>query len=114
MPGGSSPSPLTSEDQVIHQTMTTEDGRQLILVHFIYLSPRGTTLVQGQSLTDEMTWKVACAPNLVELPALASREFPYARTDDPRVVTCPTCKASEQFKQGAMLGAFDMLGSEFL
>ncbi len=86
---------------MLNQTMILEDGSTLILVHFVYQSPRGTTQSEGEPLTPEKTWKVACAPNMVEIAAQTTRSFPYQRTDDARAVSCPACQKTKEFRQAA-------------
>ncbi len=82
------------------QEMVLEDGTTLLLIHFLFQSPRGVLQITGRPLLpSEFTWKIACTPNLMEFGADRSRECPWMRSDDPRAVTCPLCKATEIFQQ---------------
>lgn len=67
----------------------------LVDVHFMVLHEHGP--ITGQ-------WGrqyVACEPRR---DALAKHpEDMYAATDDPRAVTCPSCKGTKQFKELAKL-----------
>lgn len=85
------------------QVMLLEDGTPLVLIHFVYRSPPGVIRAEGAPINTnvisvaEHTWKLACAPGMIELPAQMSRAWPYSRSDDPRAVTCPTCIQSQEF-----------------
>ncbi len=77
-----------------------EDGvTEVTTIHFVYLSPAGTTAIQGQPLVaGKPTWKIACVPNLIQMAADRSRAFPWHRSDDSRAVTCPLCKETAAYK----------------
>ncbi len=82
------------------QEMLLEDGRTILLVHFVYRSPRGTLAHEGTPLANtEETYKIACAPRLVEMSAFGSRAFPWQRTDDVRAVSCPLCRETVEFQK---------------
>ncbi len=83
-----------------HQVMLREDGSKQLLVHFTFLSPAGTTKVEGMSLggSGPPTHKIACVPNLVQLSSHMKRSMPWHRTDDPRAVTCPMCEGTQEYK----------------
>ncbi len=84
---------------MLPQVMIREDGKALHLVHFVYRTPRGVIRQQGLPLAfAEDSWKIACAPLLVEMAASANRPCPWQRTDDPRAVSCPLCQETEQYR----------------
>ena len=83
------------------QEMILEDGiTTIVLVHYVYRSAAGTTIFAGNNILPDVegTWKVACAPNLMELSAHFGQEFPWQRSDDPRAVNCPLCKRTNQYQ----------------
>jgi hypothetical protein len=81
------------------QIMLLEDGTEVYLVHFIYLSPAGTAHATGKRLASASdTYKIACLPNLLQLSAHNGRPVPYRRTEDVRGVNCPLCKKTAEFE----------------
>ena len=45
-------------------------------------------------------WTLVCMPMMREMHAVQGvRLEPIHRSDDPRAVTCPACKASNEFKR---------------
>lgn len=94
------------------QVMLLEDGSPLHLIHFTYACPAGTSEAKGLPLTPAPrdTYKVACVPNLMESRPDLTRPCPLRRSDDPRAVNCPACKATQVFQdaaayQNAVLGS---------
>lgn len=82
--------------------MILADGSTLHLVHFCYQAPEGTHASKGRPLTDSRpVWRIACTPHLTELHATGGRDHPWRRTEDPRAVSCPLCKETEQYQQAA-------------
>ena len=83
-----------------NQIMVAVDGTESVQVHFAYLSPVGTTRADGKPLRSSVanSYKIACAPNMVQLTADQCRPFPWQRTDDPRAVNCPLCQETDVFK----------------
>lgn len=59
------------------------DGSTQHLTHFIVWA--------------EARWQLVCMPHVTILHATAQRPFAYARSEDTRAITCPTCKATEVF-----------------
>lgn len=93
--------PITEPDHLpmMANTMIQEDGTELVMIHFLFQSPRGSVGVEGEPLVEgELTHKIACSPNALEMSANASRAHPYIRTDDAPSVTCPLCMQTEFFK----------------
>lgn len=82
------------------QVQLMPDGMPIHLIHFIYQSPAGVILQQGERLAEgEDTWKIACIPQQREFFGTGTRPHPFRRTDDPRGVTCPQCKDTPAFKE---------------
>jgi hypothetical protein len=82
-----------------YQEMIREDGSVIYLVHFVFKSPKGIVRQQGKELNAvDPTWKIACAPGLVEMEAQATRAFPWMRSDDPRAVSCPLCQRTAEYR----------------
>lgn len=69
--------------------MIMPDGSSIILIHFAYFD------------RENLEWKVACVPNLEEKDMCAHGNYlhPWKRSDEPRAVTCPTCKKSRIYEQ---------------
>lgn len=82
--------------------MICEDGSEIIVIHYLYRSPKGTIDSEGEPLPGvppEMTLKIACTPNMTKLSANEVRNFPVMRTEEMGAVTCPLCKDSVFFKR---------------
>lgn len=82
-------------------TMILEDGSGLVLIHFMFQSPAGMIRLKGIPLgaSGEETWKLACVPNMTEMAQAHNRPLPMHRTDDPRAVTCPQCRETQEFRE---------------
>lgn len=65
------------------QTMIFGDGSQKAVIHYSVKTDRE---------------RIACLPNEV-LPQQKDRVFSIRRTDEPRAVTCPVCRETEEFKK---------------
>ena len=63
--------------------MILADGSEIIPVHFVYKDDE-----------DGGLQKVACIPGFEFQPGQA---FPWHRSDDPRSVSCPLCKATQVY-----------------
>ena len=86
---------------MIPQTAILEDGTEVTLIHLVFLSPVGLIEGAGKPLSSlGESWKIACMPNLLEMSQQQNRAAPFMRSDDPRAVTCPNCKQSEQYRRG--------------
>ncbi len=81
--------------------MILPDGRQVLLVHFLYQAPVGLTEAGGTPLggSGDQTWKIACVPGLTEMHATGGRSHPWQRTNDVRATTCPNCMASAPYQR---------------
>lgn len=66
-----------------HQTMILGDGSVIIPIHF--------------TIMDGTVEHIACAPRLRHLHSHNNKPA-WQRTTDARVVTCPVCKETEEFK----------------
>ena len=74
------------------QTMIVEDGSRITVHHFaVPVAP------EGLAVASERQYRIACAPRMADLTA-AGRLCPPMRTDDPRVVNCPLCQISNEYK----------------
>lgn len=77
------------------------EGTFSVQVHFLYASPAG--LASGEGVAPGvLTWKIACVPGLIEFHADRARAFPWARTDDPRAVTCKECRATAEYEKALL------------
>lgn len=76
------------------QVMIQEDTTPLILIHLEYQREGMEYERDGPILRGKQSWAIACAPNLVHKHATMERGA-WQRTNDPRAVTCPTCKETE-------------------
>lgn len=66
------------------QSMTMEDGQDIILVHFVYKEGR--------------RYRIACSPHLPEIDMTSKGKFwSWYRTEELRSVTCPLCRRTEAF-----------------
>jgi hypothetical protein len=96
------------------QYMVLEDGSALLLIHFVYQAPPGVMRQQGVRLGPPAPdqWRVACTPRLPEadMSTGPKRQEVWHRSDDPRAVTCPLCKETEEFKR-RMAFLDSMIGS---
>jgi hypothetical protein len=86
------------------QQQMLEDGTVIVLIHFIFKSPRGIIRAQGlpvkQIAQRQDSWKIACVPNMQteDMSQRFMQQFPWIRSEDPRAVTCPQCMQSPEFK----------------
>ncbi len=88
----------------MNQEMVLPDGTLILLIHYLFRTPAGTTSLEGEPLVQgPETCKIACSPNLLEMCADANRPWPWRRTDDPRAATCPLCKETPQYKKAMAL-----------
>ncbi len=84
----------------MNQEMVLPDGTLILLHHYLFRSPRGTTAQEGEPLVQgPETYKIACAPNIVEFCADASRPWPWRVSGDPRAANCPMCKETAVYKK---------------
>lgn len=70
-----------------HQTTILPDGRELVLIHFTYRT------------SDTDPWVIACTPGMD--PTNPKGNFPWKRTNDPRVANCPTCCETPEYRESA-------------
>jgi hypothetical protein len=78
---------------VTPQTLVTEDGQRITVVHFCeYLE-----VDDLERLCTVREERVACLPNARDLTA-KDRAAPVIRTPDPRIVNCPLCQTTDGYK----------------
>ena len=66
-------------------TILLEDGREVVLIHFVYPRPNG---YGGE------VWKIACMPNLT---GSFGKTTPNLKSGEVKAVTCPLCKETGEF-----------------
>ena len=67
-------------------TMILEDGSEIVLQHFLVPA-------EGRSKAH-----LACLPGLTDFASGQFRGMPWIRTDEPRSVSCPMCKETQEYK----------------
>ena len=68
------------------QVMILEDGSEINLIHYVHK-------VRNVN-------KIACVPTLPEADmCLGKKWYVWQRSDDPRAVSCPMCKATQEYQE---------------